>query len=502
MDAPEKVIAGIQRAREAQRLWGATSFRERADHVRSIREYIVAHAERIADIIAQETGKTRIDAISTEVLPAAMAADYYARHARRVLKRRRVRGANLLLINKRSYLDRVPLGVVGIISPWNYPFSIPFHEIIMALMAGNGVVLKVATQTQQVAGILAECVAAGRLPDGLFVKVNLPGSKAAEAFLQGGVNKIFFTGSVEAGKDLMARAAKHMVPVSLELGGNDPMIVCADANLYRAAAGAAWAGFSNCGQSCGGVERVYVDTKVYDEFMSLLREMTRSLRYGSNAGFNVDVGSMTTPQQLRKVTEHVQDALSKGAIVGAVSRTLDGPPGGLYYPPTILESMTDDMLPMSEEMFGPVLSVVRVENIDEAISKANDSSLGLTASVWTRDHKRGRSIAARLEAGTVTINDHLMSHGMAETPWGGFKQSGIGRTHGALGLEEMTQPRCVVDDILPGVQRNMWWYPHGRDVYKGLLGALRALYGSGLAVRFKGLKTMTQLFRRTFTREK
>ncbi len=502
LDSPAGVKSAVRRAREAQHDWAERTFRERARHLFLIRDFIVNRADDLASVISRDNGKTRIDALSTEILPAALTATYYARHARQLLRRHTIRAGSILLVNKRSYVERVPFGVIGIISPWNYPFSIPFHEIIMALISGNGVIVKTATQTQEVAKALAECLNAGNLPDGLCTFLNLPGQAAGDAFLDAGIDKLFFTGSVAVGRELMAKAGKRLVPVSLELGGNDAMIVCRDANLYRAAAGAAWAGYSNCGQSCGGVERIYVEKPVYAQFMEFLRSETRALRYGHDTAFNVEIGAMTTEQQLNTVKRHMQDALGKGAVVTAEALSFDGPSTGWFFPPTILENVTDDMLTMREETFGPILAVMPVDSVEEAIARANDSFLGLTASVWSRDRQRAHRIAALLEAGTVTINDHLMSHGMAETPWGGFKSSGIGRTHGYLGLEEMTQPRCVVDDILPGVQRNMWWYPHGRRVYRGLLGALHALYSRNLLLRTRGLIAMTGLFVRTFRRER
>jgi acyl-CoA reductase-like NAD-dependent aldehyde dehydrogenase len=490
----------IALAKIAQAGWAALDFRERAKYLFAIRDHIAENIDRIAQVIAGDSGKTRMDALSTEVLPIAMAITYYATNAGKVLKRKRLHGGSVLTINKRSYVDRVPVGVVGIISPWNYPFAIPFHEIAMALIAGNGVVLKVASQTLEVGKVIKECVAAGGLPENLFHLVNLPGSVAGDAFLNSGINKLFFTGSVAVGKQLMEKAAKRLIPVSLELGGNDAMIVCRDANLHRAANGALWAGLSNAGQSCAGVERIYVEAEIYDEFVSLLKKKMSRLKQGLDKDSNVDIGSLTTEQQLKKIKEMFLDAKRKGATIFPSKFRLDGRGKGLFHPPVILEDVSDTMEVMNQEIFGPLLAVKKVENTEEAIARANASALGLTASVWTRNRREGRAIAARLEVGSVTINDHLMSHGLAETPWGGWKESGIGRTHGYIGLEEMTQPRCVVDDILPGVQKNMWWYPHNRSVYEGLKGALVFLYGRGVGRRIVAALRLVKVFARTFRR--
>ncbi len=499
-DSAEDLRRAVEKARAAQAFWQETSFRERARHVFKIRDFIVEQADRIAEVISRSTGKTRVDALSTEVVPSAMSADYYARKAQRLLRRERLSAGSLLFINKVSYIDRVPWGVVGIISPWNYPFAIPFHEVIMALMAGNAVVLKVATQSQEVGDILGEAIVAGGLPEGLFTLVRLPGGIAGEAFIHSGIDKLSFTGSVPVGKELMAKAAGRLLPVSLELGGNDAMIVCREANLERAAGGAIWAGFSNCGQSCGGVERIFVEKEVYEAFAALLREKTAALRQGEDRTFDVDVGPLSNRPQLEKVKAHVQDALDKGARITARSQEAGAPERGFFHPAIVLEDVRDDMRVMREEIFGPVLAVAKVEDIDEAVKRANDSLLGLTASVWTKDRKKAHQIASRLQAGAVTINDHLMSHGLPEAPWGGFKESGIGRTHGRLGMTAMTQPRVVVDDLLPGVQKDMWWYPHGKFVYDGLKGALSFLYAPDLTSRLRGMTKMMLLFMRTFRR--
>ncbi len=494
----DELEQAVALAKAAQHRWAELSFNERAHYLFVIRDFIVENADRISNVISIESGKTKIDALSTEVLSASMAITYYAKNAKKILRRRRLSGGSILTINKRSYVDRVPVGVVGIISPWNYPFSIPFHEIAMALIAGNGVVLKVASHSLEVGRIIKECVEAGNLPKNIFHLINLPGKIAGDAFLNSGINKLFFTGSVPVGKYLMEKAAKHLVPLSLELGGNDAMIVCNDANLNRAAGGAIWAGLSNSGQSCAGVERIYVESKIYDEFLSNLKSKISELKQGVDIDSNIDIGSMTTKEQWKKIQDLFADAIKKGAKAYPEIRKLEKKGKGLFCPPIILENISDDMMVVNEEIFGPILAVQKVESLEEAISRANTSKLGLTASVWTKNRRKGRKIASKLEVGSVMINDHLMSHGLAETPWGGWKESGIGRTHGYIGLEEMTQPRCVVDDILPFVQKNMWWHPHNKKVYNGLKGALEFLYSKNLGKKIMGGIRLVKVFFRTF----
>jgi len=494
----EELERAVALAKVAQHEWAAFSFQERAQYLFAIRDFIVEHADTISDVISKDSGKTKMDALSTEVLSASLAITYYAKNAKKILKRKRLSGGSILTINKRSYVDRVPVGVVGIISPWNYPFSIPFHEIAMALIAGNGVVLKVASQSLEVGKIIQKCVDAGNLPKNIFHLINLPGKIAGDAFLNSGINKLFFTGSVPVGKYLMAKAANHLVPLSLELGGNDAMIVCKDANMYRAANGALWAGLSNSGQSCAGVERIYVESEVYDEFLSIIKEKMSKLTQGADSDSNVDIGSMTTEQQWKKVQDLLHDAFKKGATAYPEILKNVNPGKGFFCTPVILENISDDMKVVNEEIFGPILAIQKVNSVEEAIAHANTSTLGLTASVWTKNRRKGHEIASRLEVGSVMINDHLMSHGLAETPWGGWKESGIGRTHGFIGLEEMTQPRCVVDDILPGVQKNMWWHPHNKKVYEGLRGALEFLYSKNIGKRMIGGLRLVKVFMRTF----
>ena len=323
-----------------------------------------------------------------------------------------------------------------------------------------------------------------------------PARTSVDAMLDAGIDKLFFTGSTAAGKEIMAKAARFLVPVVLELGGNDPMIVLDDANLDRAAAGALWAGMSNTGQSCAGVERVYVEQGAWDGFRERLARKVEGMRVGQDRDFDVDVGSLTSEGQKRKVAAVLADALKKGARV--VAQT--GPSSGLFHPVTVLEGANRSMAVMCEEVFGPIIALEKVRDEEEAIQRANDSVYGLSASVWSSSRRRARRVAARLRAGAVTINDHLMSHGMAETPWGGFGHSGIGRSHGELGFQEMTQPRVIVDDLLHRAPRNMWWYPHDRSVYEGLKGAMVALYGRGLFRRLGGMGRLVRTFMRSFSK--
>ncbi len=499
LDASGNVRQAVLHARRAQPAWSALHLPKRIECLKRVQAYIVDNADELAEIIARDNGKTRTDALAAEVLPAAMAVDYYCRKAKSFLGDKRLMPGNLLMANKVSRLVRVPYGVVGIISPWNYPFSIPFSEVVMGLLAGNAVLLKTATETQLVGRAVERCMQAAGLPEGVFAYLNLPGREAGTALLESGVNKLFFTGSVSTGKTLMAQAAKTLTPLVLELGGNDPMLVCPDADIERAAAGAVWAGLQNCGQSCGGIERIYVHRSIFAAFLEALGQRVSRLRVGYDTDYQMDLGAMTTPGQMREVQRQVQQALDHGASVHAQSAVPDNGDGN-FLPATVLTGVTHDMDIMKLETFGPVLGVMPVDDMAQAVELANDSDLGLTASVWTRSTRYGAKLARGIQAGVVMINDHLMSHGLAETPWGGFKQSGIGRSHGAAGMAEMTQIQCLVQDIMPGVKQNFWWHPHGPDVYNGLRGVIDLLYGNGLGQRFHGLLKLLRVYPRTFRR--
>ncbi len=497
LNTKEELHNAILSARLAQPAWAALPVKKRARYIIKIRDYIMDNLDDISETISRDNGKTRIDALATEVLTSTMSVTYYCKNAARFLKDRNLANGNIMFINKRSKIVRAPWGVIGIISPWNYPFAIPFSEIVMALLAGNAVIFKAASETQVVGHALQRCIESAGLPRGIFKYINMPGSVAGDAFLEAGINKLFFTGSVKIGKYLMKKASETLTPVSLELGGNDPMIVCADADLKRAATGAVWAGCQNAGQSCGGVERIYVERKAYDDFLRVLKKEIEALRIGYDTDHTMDIGAMTTKRQMETVQFHISDALKKGAKIYARSKAPKGGKGQ-FLPCTVLVDVNHDMLVMKDETFGPVLGVMPFDTIDEAVELANDSYLGLTGSVWSKNRSKAMKIARRVQAGAVTVNDHLMSHGLAETPWGGFKESSIGRTHGDIGFDEMTQPQVLVNEILPFARKNFWWHPVSKNIYDGIKGVAQVLYAKKIIDRIVGAKNLMKVFFRTF----
>ncbi len=457
-------------ARKAQKEWANVPFKQRKSYLDTMQKYIVQHADELVEIICQDTGKTKVDALADEIIPCAFACQWYGNNAERVLADKSLATSIPILFNKQSMVSRLPLGVVAIISPWNYPFSIPFGEVVMGLMAGNAILLKTSQEvTPQIGPMIRRIVEASGLPDGLFHLIEGPGPDVADAFFANKVDKIFFTGSVRVGKELLSKSANTLTPLSLELGGNDPMIVLEDADLERATNGAAWGGYQNAGQTCAGIERVYVHEKIYEPFIQLLTAKTKALRHGHFSQPDVEIGAVTTAKQLLTIREHVEDAIQRGARILAQSTGVQAE--GSYFPATLMVDVDHSMRIMREETFGPVLCVMKVRDEEEALSLANDSHYALTSSVWTKDGARGQRLAKRIEAGVTTINDHCITHAFSETPWGGWKDSGLGRTHGAAGLEEMTHCKVINWDILPA-KRNIFWYPFSQETYDGLRDAL------------------------------
>jgi succinate-semialdehyde dehydrogenase/glutarate-semialdehyde dehydrogenase len=395
---------------------------------------------------------------------------------------------------KRGKLLREPYGVIGIIAPWNYPFSIPAIETLAALVTGNAVVLKPSEFTPLIAQELERLFLAAGLDSSLLQVVVGEGPTGA-ALLESPVDKLIFTGSVATGRRVGEAAARRLLPVVLELGGKDPMIVLDDANLEIAASGAMWGAFMNAGQTCLSVERCYVHRSLYEPFLQKCREKIARLRVGNGIGSEVEIGPMIHERQLKIVESQVNDAVLRGArlLAGGKRLTELGPN---FYAPTLLADVTSDMRLMQEETFGPVLPVTPFDSDEEAVSLANDSDFGLAASVWTHNRSRGEAMAARIKAGTVMLNDMVSCFGIAEAPHGGFKQSGIGRTHGEMGLEEMVQTKYVDVDLVPGMPK-VWWFGYSKKYQEQMGGFVDFLFAKKLSFRIKGALRSSGLFRRS-----
>jgi acyl-CoA reductase-like NAD-dependent aldehyde dehydrogenase len=465
------VDATARRLRAAQPGWEALGVEGRARHVARLRDWMVANADHIAEVLRSETGKSHGDALVDGAL-AVEVANYYLTRAEGFLADEHPRPHSPLVAAKRLTVTYRPRPLVGVISPWNFPVAISFADAFPALLAGCAVLIKPSELTPLA---VAEIVGAWRTLGGPDVLDMVNGDGSAGTALVDACDYVQFTGSAATGTRVMQRAAETLTPVSLELGGKDPMIVLADADLERAANAATWGGMFNSGQACVAVERVYVEAPVYDEFLALLARKVGALRQG--AGADADLGAMATPAQLDLVERHVDDAVQQGATVLVGGHRVAGP--GLYFEPTVLTGVTHDMLCMRDESFGPTLPVMMVRDAEEAIALANDSGYGLSASVWSRDTERAEAIARRIECGAVNVNDVTNNLFAPSIPHSGWKTSGIGsRSGGAAGIRKYCRPSAItVTRVAPRTE--LIWYPHSARRVGLIRRVLRLVGGRG-----------------------
>jgi len=467
----DEVRAAVQRARTAQLAWRNLPVDERCRRVKRYAVELMSRAEEVIDLIVAEGGKTRQEALGMEVAVVADLVNYFCKHAPKLLGRQPI--PLHLFKHRSSYIHYVPRGVVGIIAPWNFPFSIPMGEVMMSLITGNAAVLKPSEITPMIALKAKELHDDCGLPPDLFQVVTGRGRTGA-ALIDAGIHYCVFTGSVATGKQVAAACGERLIPCTMELGGKAPAVVCADADLDRTAKAITWGAFANSGQVCCSVERVYAHQSIHDELVERMAAEIDKLRQGDGASDKVDVGAMTWDKQVDHVEAIVADAVGAGAEVVRGGKRLDR--DGLFYAPTLLTRCNHDMDVMRKEIFGPVVPVMKVVSEAEAVALANDSHLGLLAYVFTKDRTKAKRLAEQIEAGTVMINDVLNTYGCPETPCGGVKQSGIGRTHSEIGLKDLCEVRHVNADRV-ALPRELWWYPYTDKGYKLMLRGMRWLLG-------------------------
>lgn len=489
---PAEVHAAVARARAAQPAWADLGPEGCARLLDAFRAALLDARLEMADLVMRETGKPYAEALGSDVLATLDALKWAATKGVRVLAPERVKLSNPLFLGRASWLEHEPLGVVGVISPWNYPLSIPAGNVAYALLAGNAVVLKPASHAPLTALRMRELMDRAGIPADVCVVVPGHGREAGEALLQADLDHLVFTGSVPVGRDVERRLRERGVSSTMELGGSDPAIVLDDAHFDHAVRGVLWARFTNCGQTCAATKRVLVHRSLHDRFVAALVDGARALRVGDPADPHVDLGPLTDPRGVDDMLAFVEDARKRGGRVlcGGRARPDLGPQ---HFEPTLVVDLPPGARLLEEECFGPILPVVPFDTEDEAVRLANGTPHGLGAAVWTSDLDRGRRLARRLHAGTVTINDALYTFAANETPWGGVKASGHGKTHGPQGLLEMTRLKHV--NATPAKMASPWWFPYGpglRDTYvKGaafLYGAQKekVKVGAGLASNLVG----------------
>ncbi len=472
--APDQVQAVVDDVASVQPFWAQLPLSDRARYMRRAGQAIIDGLEDLAKLLSREQGKPINESYVMELLPTIDSLRWLAEAGPGILEDERI-PLPVFIKQKRARFTFEPLGVVGVIAPWNYPWSIPFGEVAIALMAGNGVVLKPASLTPLIGERIREVFERAGVPEGLVRTVH-GGGAVGQALVESTAAKIFFTGSVEVGRGVGEECARRMKGSVLELGGKDPMIVCADANLPNAISGCLWGGFANAGQTCSGIERVYVVEEIAERFIEGVVAEATKLSVGDPLDYDVEVGPMVSREQFALVRELVDDAVAGGAELRC-GGPLDvaAHPSGSFYAPAVLTGVTHDMRIMREEIFGPVVPIVTVASEDEAIALANDSEFGLGASVWTMNRAKGERIADRIEAGMVWINDHMFSHGACSCSWGGVKQSGLGRSHSQFGLWECVNIKLLAWE--PSRTRDFWWHPYDESLGKAMGASAQLLYG-------------------------
>jgi acyl-CoA reductase-like NAD-dependent aldehyde dehydrogenase len=430
----QDVLAAVERARGTAQWWRDQGFAGRKRHLGAWKGHLARRMHELADVVHHENGKPHADAI-LEITLAVDHIAWAAGHASKVLGEQRV-GAGLLAANQAASLSYQPLGVVGVIGPWNYPVFTPMGSIAYALAAGNAVVFKPSEYTPAVGAWLVAAwrKAVPEAPDVLQLVTGL--GETGAALCRAGVDKIAFTGSARTGKKVMAACAENLVPVLMECGGKDAMIVDDDANVPAAVDAALWGGMSNAGQTCIGIERVYATDKVYDAFVTELTAKASALRAGSDAG--ASYGPITMPGQVEIITDHIADALARGGRA-----TTGGHTEGGYVEPTVLVDVPEDSRAVTEETFGPTITVARVRDAEEALERTNATTYGLAGAVFSGSRRRGMELARRMKSGMTSVNSVIAFASVPALPFGGVGDSGFGRIHGADGLREFTRAKAI-----------------------------------------------------------
>jgi len=469
----DDVRAIVEKARKAQPAWAALSFKQRAGYMQRALQILLERQDEVVETVIRETGKARAEALAMEVFSSADSLHFYSKRAEKMLQPTKLRLHGPMRLAKQAKVVYRPRGVVGVISPWNGPFILSINPTVQALMAGNTVVIKPSEVTPFSGRLAGELFEAAGLPEGV-VNIVLGDGQTGAALIKAGVDKISFTGSVSTGRKVAISCAEELIPCTLELGGKDPMIVCADVDLDVAAGGAVAGSCLNTGHYCCGTERIYVIDSIADVFTEKVVERVKALRQGYEGEY--DVGAVFWDKQMDIIEAHMDDAIKKGARV-LVGGRRNPKLKGLYYEPTVLTHATHEMDIVREETFGPIVTIIRVKDEDEAIRLANDTRFGLGANIWTRDKKKGIQLALQIESGSACVNDMTMTYGLQEAPFGGRKESGVGQVNGETGLKGYCHAQPIIVSRFGGKQ-TATTYPYTTKKNEGMKKLIHFLWGT------------------------
>ncbi len=481
----EEVSQAVEVARRAQEKWGGFSPRERSQRLRWVLEALTTRMDEVARLITMEQGKTLPESYSLEVYSVLEGLDFAVNKAWRYLMPRGVKPWAPIFASHRMEIRYEPLGVVALVSPWNYPLAVPFLEAASALVAGNSVVFKPSPFASLSGAMVGELFQVEGIPEGLVQVVHGGGGVGHWLVTHPGISGVFFTGSRETGRKVYQAVSPGLKKLVLELEGKDPAIVLADADMEYSVQGILWAAMVNAGQSCASIELVLVHSAIFDRFVSTLAEKARGVRVGNPLEPDIDMGPISNRPQYKKVLGYLEEAREAGVeVLGG-----EAPEGkGFFIRPAIVVNPPRGLKVMVEEVFGPVVSVIPFHEVEEAVSFVNNLSFGLTASVWTTNPSCGERFAQHLRYGVVTVNDHIFTFAEPQLPWGGFRDSGLGRSHGLPGLMELVEPKSVAR--IYRYRPRLWWYPYGKDLVDIMKVSMKGFFSASLVRRWKELLSL------------
>jgi len=479
-----------KKAKKTFESWKKIPLEERIKLMKKAKRIILETKDEIAELITLETGKPLMESFSSDIYATIDALTYYIKNTKKILKKEKIKFYQPFLWGKKAWIEYEPLGPLAVISPWNYPFIIPLATIIPAVLAGNTILFKPSEYTPLTGKKIKDIFDIAGFPDGVL-NILYGGAEIGKAIIKTPVRKVFFTGSTITGKEIMKTCANSLKPFVFELGGKDSMIILKDADLDFTVDGALFGSLFNCGQTCGSAERIFIEEDIVEEFIEKLKSKLEKLEIGDGINENIEIGPIQNPQQYNKVKEHLTDSLDNGAkiIIQMKNTNLNK----LFFPPVILTDLKPDIKSMTEETFGPLIRIIPVKNWEEAVRLSNSSKMGLSASIWTKNIPLARKIAKQLEVGTVWINNILYSFNAMQCPWGGVKESGIGRVHAKYGLLETVNPKliCIEKQRKKG---EFWWYPYTKDKVEMLKKGLDFIFGKGILKKIRLIPAMLKWF--------